>query len=217
MISVLVAHDQSLHRYALRMVLDAEPGVTVVGEASGGAQAVRLSGTVRPDVVLVAGQLLGPDGIDALRHGSSAPRVLVMSPAGSERSEYALLRAGADGFLLEDASPEELVTALHVVAAGDAVTTPRLTRALIDTVRQLRAAPVVAEPPVGLDAFTRRERDVLVALASGWSNAEIAGRLSIAPTTVKSHVSNILAKIGARARVQAVSFAYESGLIRPAA
>ncbi|MFD5762350.1 LuxR C-terminal-related transcriptional regulator, partial [Streptomyces sp. NPDC127044] len=126
------------------------------------------------------------------------------------------LRAGAGGFLPQDATPDELTAAVRIVAAGDAVTTPGVTRALIDAVRQERPARTT-ERETGLDMLTERERDVLTAVASGWSNAEIATRLSIAPTTVKSHVSHILAKIGARARVQAVAFAYESGLVRPAA
>lgn len=134
-----------------------------------------------------------------------------------EGHAYAALRAGAGGFLLTDAAPDELIAAIRVVAAGDAVITPALTRALIDTVRDEQAASLPLRREVGLDTLTERERDVLAAVAAGWSNTEIAVRLSIAPTTVKSHVSHILAKIGARARVQAVAFAYESGLIQPAA
>ncbi|MFD9003298.1 LuxR C-terminal-related transcriptional regulator [Streptomyces sp. NPDC059582] len=243
MVSVLVVNDQSLQRLALRMLLSAEPDLTVVGEVAGGGEAVRASTLLRPDVVLLDdGHLSGTDTLDTIRRiarpsrlphspavafapapapapakaDSSTPRVLVLTPAGQEAHAYATLRAGADGFLLDDAAPNELTAALRVVAAGDAVITPALTRALIDTVRQERAT----RPPrrdTGLDNLTGRERDVLIAVASGWSNAEIAEWLSIATTTVKTHVSNVLAKIGARARVQAVTFAYESGLIRPAA
>jgi DNA-binding NarL/FixJ family response regulator len=150
---------------------------------------------------------------DATLH---TPRVLILTPAGHEGHAYAALRAGADGFLLEDAAPDELASAVRVVAAGDAVITPDLTRALIDAVRRQHTSHPLPRTS-DLDTRTGRERDVLTAVASGWSNAEIAERLSIAPTTVKTHVSNILGKIGARARVQAVTFAYESGLVQPAA
>lgn len=232
MVSVLVVDDQSLQRHALRMLLTAEPDLTVVGEAASGAEAVRMSTALRPDVVLMDTRLSGTDGIETIRRiawparlprsreragaGALTPRVLVLTPIGHEGYAYAALRAGAGGFLLDDAAPAELTAAVRAVAAGNAVITPGLTRALIDTVRRQRTTrPHVQE--VGLGSFTERERDVLVAVASGWSNAEIAEWLSIAPTTVKSHVSHILAKIGARARVQAVTFAYESGLVRPAA
>ncbi|MFE5814503.1 LuxR C-terminal-related transcriptional regulator [Streptomyces sp. NPDC056479] len=232
MVSVLVVNDQSLQRLALRMLLGAEPDIEIAGEATSGAEAVRMSAALRPDVVLLTGRLSGADGIDTVRRVAgrerpprslepagtdrSIPRVLVLIPAGHEEYAYAALRAGADGFLLEDAAPDELASTVRVVAAGDAVVTPALTRALIDAVREQRAARTRPYSS-GLDTLTGRERDVLVAVASGWSNAEIAERLSIAPTTVKTHVSNILTKIGARARVQAVTFAYETGLVRPAA
>ncbi|MFF7983671.1 response regulator [Streptomyces sp. NPDC007901] len=232
MVSVLVVNDQSLQRLALRMLLTAEPGLTVVGEAADGDEAIRASAALRPDVVLMDSHLSRADGIDTIRRlarpdrrtrtpgfaGEEAvtSRVLVLTAADQEADAWAALRAGAGGFLLDDADPAELTAAIRVVAAGDAVITPGLTRALIDAVRlqhTVRPLPRTS----GLGALTQRERDVLVAVASGWSNAEIAQWLSIAPTTVKTHVSNVLAKIGARARVQAVTFAYESGLIRPAA
>lgn len=231
MVSVLVVTDQSLQRLALRTLLAAEPGLSVAGEAAGGAEAVRLSAALRPDVVLVDSPLSRADGIETVRRiaqpprlprplepaeaGAHAPRVLVLTPAGHEEYARAALRAGADGFLLDVADPAELTAAVRVVAAGDAVITPGLTRALIDTVRHQRTHP--PHRASTLDTLTARERDILVAVASGWSNAEIAQWLSIAPTTVKTHVSHVLAKIGARARVQAVAFAYESGLLRPAA
>ncbi|MER6353610.1 response regulator transcription factor [Streptomyces sp. NPDC001634] len=232
MVSVLVVNDQSLQRLALRMLLAAEPGLSVVGEAASGAEAVHMSASLRPDLVLVDSRLSLADGIETVRRiarpsrlprplepaeaGVHTPRVLVLTPAGHEGYAYAALRAGAGGFLFEDAAPGELTAAIRVVAAGDAVITPGLTRALIDAVRQEHAARPLHRTS-GLGTLTRRERDVLIAVASGWSNAEIAEWLSIAPTTVKSHVSKVLGKIGARARVQAVAFAYESGLIRPAA
>ncbi|MEU6555504.1 response regulator transcription factor [Streptomyces sp. NPDC046915] len=232
MVSVLVVNGQSLQRLALRTLLTSEPGLTVVGEAAGGEDAVRASTVLRPDIVLMDSHLSGTGSIDTIRRiarpprrpgfpGSAdgegyAPRVLVLTAAGQEGYASAAVRAGARGFLLDDASPEELTAAVRVVAAGDAVVTPGLTRALIDAVRQPRTTRPLPRAS-GLDALTGRERDVLIAVASGWSNAEIAASLSIAPTTVKSHVSNVLAKIGARARVQAVAFAYETGLVRPAA
>ncbi|MFE0255003.1 LuxR C-terminal-related transcriptional regulator [Streptomyces sp. NPDC059010] len=232
MVSVLVVNDQSLQRLALRMLLAAEPDLDCVGEAVDGEAAVRAVGELRPDVVLMDAHLSRPDSIGTIRRlarparvadapraapvPARPPRVLVLTPAGQEGYAYAALRAGARGFLLNDAAPEELTAAVRVVAAGEAVITPALTRALIDAVRLQRTSRPL-RPAAGLDVLTGRERDVLVAVASGWSNAEIAERLSIAPTTVKTHVSNLLTKIGARARVQAVTFAYESGLVRPAA
>jgi DNA-binding NarL/FixJ family response regulator len=232
MTSVLIVHSQSLHRLGLRMLLAAEPDLTVVGEATSGAEAVRMSAALGPDVVVMGNHAADPNGVEAIRRitrpltplpapepvraGGHPPRVLVLTPSSHEGYAYAALRAGAGGFLPQDATPDELTAAVRIVAAGDAVTTPSVTRALIDAVRQERPARTT-ERETGLDMLTERERDVLTAVASGWSNAEIATRLSIAPTTVKSHVSHILAKIGARARVQAVAFAYESGLVRPAA
>lgn len=232
MTSVLVVHSQSLHRLGLHMLLAAEPDLTVVGEATSGAEAVRMSVALGPDVVVMGHHAADPNGVEAIRRitrpltpfpapepvraGGRPPRVLVLTPSSHEGYAYAALRAGAGGFLPQDATPDELTAAVRIVAAGDAVTTPSVTRALIDAVRQERPART-AEQETGLDMLTERERDVLTAVASGWSNAEIAARLSIAPTTVKSHVSHILAKIGARARVQAVTFAYETGLVRPAA
>ncbi|SEE47776.1 response regulator transcription factor [Streptomyces sp. Ag109_O5-10] len=234
-VSVLVVNDQSLQRLALRMLLAAEPGLTVVGEAADGDEAIRASAALRPDVVLMDSQ--ASDAIDTIRRiahpaartrtpsagftgeaaaGSRVPRILMLTAAEQEADARAALRAGAGGFLLNDADPAELTAAVRVVAAGDAVITPGLTRALIDAVRQQHTVRPLPRTS-GLGALTGRERDVLIAVASGWTNAEIAQWLSIAPTTVKTHVSNVLAKIGARARVQAVTFAYESGLIRPAA
>ncbi|MGW2912759.1 LuxR C-terminal-related transcriptional regulator [Streptomyces asoensis] len=238
MASVLIVNDQSLQRVGLRMLLAAEPDLTVVGDTASGSEAVALSAALRPDVVLLGGVGPGTDDLGTIRRiahpaapahparpapvsgsvgpAGRPPRILVLASTGHEGHAYAALRAGAGGFLLQDATPRELTAAVRVVAAGDAVITPGLTRALIETVRHERPRRPGGRAPARA-AFTERERDVLVAVASGWSNAEIATRLSIAPTTVKSHVSHILAKIGARARVQAVAFAYEYGLVRPAA
>ncbi|MGW0332794.1 LuxR C-terminal-related transcriptional regulator [Streptomyces sp. NPDC003011] len=228
--AVLIVHDQALQRLGLRMLLAAQPDLEVVGETAGGAEAIRLSARLRPDVVLLDSATAGPDAIETLRRlarpdtlpqplvsappGEHRPRVLVLSPAGHDEYTCAALRAGAGGLLLKDATPDELTAAIRTVAAGDAVVSPGLTRALIDAVRRERPLGTAA-PEDRLAALTGRERDVLTAVASGASNAEIAGLLRIAPTTVKSHVSSIFTKIGARARVQAVVFAYESGLVRP--
>ncbi|MFI0508917.1 LuxR C-terminal-related transcriptional regulator [Streptomyces sp. WSLK1-5] len=218
MTSVLIATGQSLQRVGLRMLLESQPDLTVVGEAAHGPEAVRLSALLRPDVVLLDGRGTGPDTVETVRRlthtpDGPAPHVLLLT-GGDDAHPYGALRAGAAGHLPEDATADELVAAVRVVAAGDVVVSPGLARALIDAVRSRRA--LESSTPGGrLDTLTERERDVLTAVASGDSNAEIADRLSIAPTTVKSHVSNILTKIGARGRVQAVVFAYESGLVRP--
>jgi DNA-binding NarL/FixJ family response regulator len=218
MTSVLIATGQSLQRVGLRMLLDSQSDLTVAGEAAHGPEAVRLSALLRPDVVLLDGRSIGTDAVETVRRlahapDGHAPHVLLLT-SGDDAYPYGALRAGAAGHLPEAATADELVAAVRVVAAGDVVVSPGLTRALIEAVRSRRA---VEDPAPGnrLGSLTERERDVLTAVASGDSNAEIADRLSIAPTTVKSHVSNILTKIGARGRVQAVVFAYESGLVRP--
>jgi DNA-binding NarL/FixJ family response regulator len=218
MTSVLIATGQSLQRVGLRMLLESQPDLSVVGEAAHGPQAVRLSALLRPDVVLLEGRATDTDTVETVRRiahapDGHAPHVLLLTTTDGTYP-YGALRAGAAGHLPEDATADELVAAVRVVAAGDVVVSPGLTRALIDAVRDQRAIGSNA-PGNRLGTLTGRERDVLTAVASGDSNAEIADRLSIAPTTVKSHVSNILTKIGARGRVQAVVFAYESGLVRP--
>ncbi|MEU9328899.1 response regulator transcription factor [Streptomyces canus] len=218
MTSVLIATGQSLQRVGLRMLLEAQPDLSVVGEAARGSEAVRLSALLRPDVVLLEGRATDTDTAETVRRiahapDGHAPHVLLLTTT-DDTYPYGALRAGAAGHLPEDATADELVAAVRVVAAGDVVVSPGLTRALIDAVRDQRAVESTA-PGNRLGTLTGRERDVLTAVASGDSNAEIADRLSIAPTTVKSHVSNILTKIGARGRVQAVVFAYESGLVRP--
>ncbi|MFI6436433.1 LuxR C-terminal-related transcriptional regulator [Streptomyces sp. NPDC050759] len=218
MTSVLIATGQSLQRVGLRMLLESQPDLNVVGEAAHGPEAVRLSALLRPDVVLLEGRATDTDTVETVRRithapDGHAPHVLLLTTT-DDSYPYGALRAGAAGHLPEDATADELVAAVRVVAAGDVVVSPGLTRALIDAVRDQRAVGGNA-PGNRLGTLTGRERDVLTAVASGDSNAEIADRLSIAPTTVKSHVSNILTKIGARGRVQAVVFAYESGLVRP--
>lgn len=230
MTTVLIVNDQTLQRLGLRLYLEAQPDFTIVGEAADCAQAVRAATALRPDVVLMDMGRPDEEHLQAIRlitrpdHGSGSlqadgfaglpVRVLVLTPFDADDSACAALRAGADGLLLKDALPDQLTVALRILTLGGAVLSPRLTHALVDTVRE--------EPPADLPArrsrvspLTERECEVLSALASGWSNSEIAERLSIAPTTVKTHISNILAKIDVRTRVQAVVFAYNTGLVRP--
>ncbi|WOX17007.1 response regulator transcription factor [Streptomyces sp. N50] len=230
MTTVLIVNDQALQRLGLRMFLEAQSDLTIAGEATAYAEAVRLADTLRPDVVLMdmgrpdekhiqaIHRITRPDedsmAPDADGSGSLHPRVLILSPFDADESACAALRAGADGVLLKDALPHELTAALHVIALGGAVLSPHLTRALVEAVREQSRADLT-ERRHRLSHLSERECEVLAALASGWSSREIAERLSIAPTTVKSHISSILTKIGARARVQAVVFAYETGLVRP--
>lgn len=230
MTTVLIVNDQALQRLGLRMFLEAQPDLTIVGEATAYAQAVRLADTLRPDVVLMdmgrpdeqhiqaIHRITRPDEDSMAPHadgtGRLPPRVLILSPFDADESACSALRAGADGVLLKDALPHELTAALHVIALGGAVLSPHLTRALVDAVRE-QSRVDLTERRHRLSHLSERECEVLAALASGWSSREIAERLSIAPTTVKSHISSILTKIGARARVQAVVFAYETGLVRP--
>lgn len=221
MITVLIADPHALHRLSLRTLLTPSPGLAVVGEADSGAEAARLHDVLRPQVVLLGSGLPAADVTATVRRlrltrvvDSGPPRVLVLSSAHREEHAYDVLRAGADGYLPATATPDEVLSALLTVAGGDAVVAPGLARALIHAVRH-GPRPESLEPKGRLEDLTERERDVLAAVASGRSNSEIAAQLCIAPTTVKSHVSSILTKIGARTRVQAVIFAYESGLVRP--
>ncbi|MFE4818121.1 response regulator [Streptomyces sp. NPDC056704] len=198
------------------MLLEQHSDLTVVGEATHGAEAVRSTAELRPDVVLMDVRMPGMDGIEATRRiVESGGRSRVLTTFDLDEYAYAALRAGASGFLLKDALPDELVAGIRAVAAGDAVIAPGLTRKLIDAYTERRPGHTV-EQERRLDALTDREREVLTAIASGWSNAEIADRLSLAESTVKSHVSRVLAKIGVRDPVQAVIFAYDVGLVRPA-
>ena len=221
MITVLIVDDQPLQRYGLRMLLDAAPETEVVGEAANGSEAVRAAAELRPDVVLMDIRMPGMDGIEATRRIVAAggrSRILVMTTFDLDEYAYAALRAGASGFLLKDAHPEELLAGIRAVAGGDAVIAPTLTRRLLDTyAQQLPAGPPAA--PGGGDprwlALTDREREILVAIGQGWTNGEIAERLVLSESTVKTHVGRVLAKLGARDRIQAVILAYDLGLTRP--
>ncbi|MET8788377.1 MULTISPECIES: response regulator transcription factor [unclassified Streptomyces] len=217
MTTVLVVDDQPLQRYGFRMLLDSLPETEVVGEAAHGAEAVRKAAELRPDVVLMDVRMPGMDGIEATRRITAAgdrSRVLVLTTFDLDEYVHAALRAGASGFLLKDARPEELLAGIRAVAVGDAVIAPALTRRLLDEFAQLvpRADGRGSDPKLSL--LTDREHEILVAIGRGWSNTEIAAHFVLSKSTVKTHVSRVLAKIGARDRVQAVIFAYDHGLAR---
>jgi DNA-binding NarL/FixJ family response regulator len=208
-IRVLIADDQPLMRAGFRAVLEAS-GFEVVAEAADGEEAIRAAGRHKPDVVLMDVRMPGTDGIEATRR-LPRDRVLVLTTFGLDEYIVEALRAGASGFLTKDAPTHELVAAVRAVAAGDAVLSPAVTRRLLD--RVARRLPSAAGSPHGAEALTEREREVLRLLASGLSNAEIAAALVVAEPTVKTHVSNLLGKLGLRDRVQAVIYAYENGLV----
>jgi DNA-binding NarL/FixJ family response regulator len=214
-IRVVVADDQALMRGGFRMILDAADDIEVVAEAIDGADAVRAFERERPDVVVMDVRMPTMDGIEATRRitgRDGAAKVLILTTFDLDEYVYEALRAGASGFLLKDRPPEELVAAVRTVAAGDALLSPSVTRRLI---AEFAARPEPVPAPLGLDELTDREREVLLLLAQGSSNAEIAARLFVAETTVKTHVAHILRKLGIRDRAQAVVLAYESGLVRP--
>jgi DNA-binding NarL/FixJ family response regulator len=216
MTRVLLADDQAMVRAGFRMILRAEPGIDVVGEAEDGREAVRLAAELEPDVVLMDIRMPGMDGLEAtaaITASQPAPRVLVLTTFDLDEYVYGALRAGASAFLLKDASEERLITAIRVVADGGSLFAPSVTRRLIEEFAR-RAVP---SPPPELDELTGREREVLGLVARGRSNAEIAGELVVSEHTVKTHVASVLLKLGLRNRVQAVVLAYESGLVRPGA
>ncbi|GGN90603.1 DNA-binding response regulator [Actinoplanes lobatus] len=217
MITVLIADDQPLQRLGFRMLLDSTAETEVLGEAGNGADAVRQAEQLRPDVVLMDIRMPGMDGIEATRRITAAgdrTRVLILTTFGLDEYVYAGLRAGASGFLLKDTRPEELIAGIRAVATGDAVVAPSLTRRLMDAYTEKRSP--VAQPAADprLAGLSEREHEVLVAVGQGWTNTEIAEHFTLTESTVKKHVGRVLAKIGARDRVQAVIIAYESGLVR---
>ena len=214
-IRVLVADDQALMRGGFRMILDAEDDIEVVGEAIDGEDAIRWFATTRPDVVVMDVRMPTMDGIEATRRltaGDPPARILILTTFDLDEYVCQALRAGASGFLLKDRPPQELVAAVRVVAAGDALLAPSVTRRLVE---EFARRPDPPPPPAALDELTDREREVLVCMARGLSNQEIARELFVAETTVKTHVGRILTKLGLRDRVQAVVLAYETGMIRP--
>ncbi len=221
-IRVLLVDDQALLRKGFRMILEEEADIDVVAEAADGQDALSSCLTHRPDVVLMDVRMPGMDGIEATARivaGAGDSRVLILTTFDLDEYAFAGLRAGASGFLLKDVPPAELVSAIRTVALGDAVVSPRVTRRLLDAfAHQLPAGEASAGPDgtdAGLDQLTDREREVLVTVAEGLSNAEIAERLYVSEATVKSHVGRILAKLQLRDRVQAAVYAYQVGLVRP--
>jgi DNA-binding NarL/FixJ family response regulator len=221
-ICVLLADDQPLLRRGFRMILEAEGDLIVAAEAADGEQAVDLARRHAPDVVLMDIRMPGLDGIEATRRITAADahvRVLVLTTFDLDEYAFGALRAGASGFLLKDVRPAELVAAIRTVAAGDAVISPRVTRRLLEEYTRVLplSASQMQERYPQLSALTEREREVLIAVARGLSNAEIAASLFVSEATVKSHVGRILAKLGLRDRVQVVVLAYEAGLIQPGA
>ncbi|MET9565184.1 response regulator transcription factor [Streptomyces tauricus] len=217
MTTVLIVDDQALQRMGFNMLLEAQPDMAVVGEAANGGEAVRMAADLRPDVVLMDVRMPGMDGIEATRRiveSGDRSRILVLTTFDLDEYAYDALRAGASGFLLKDAQPGELVAGVRAVAAGDAVISPSLTRKLLDAFSDRLPGHSPGQRR-RLEDLTPREREVLTAIASGWTNLEIAERLHLAESTVKSHIGRILTKIGARDRVQAVIFAYDTGLVRP--
>ena len=214
MIKLLIADDQAMIREGFGALLGAQPDIVVVGDAADGAAAVAQARDLTPDVVLMDIRMPVMDGLEATRRLAGGPKVLILTTFDLDDYVYEALRAGASGFLLKDAPTREVVDAVRAVAAGDAVLAPAVTRQLLDQVgRRLPAA--VSRTPEGLADLTDREQEVLRMLAVGMSNAEIAGALVVSEPTVKTHVSNLLGKLGLRDRVQAVIYAYESGLITP--
>jgi DNA-binding NarL/FixJ family response regulator len=217
MIGVLLADDQELVRSGFRLILDLAEGIEVVGEAADGHEAVQLAKELQPDVVLMDVRMPELDGIEAtrrLRQAGVGSRVLVLTTFDLDEYVYAAVRAGASGFLLKDAPREQLVTAVRTVARGEALLAPAITRRLIERFVN-RPAPTQTAP--ALAELSQRESEVLRLLARGLSNAEIAEELILGEATVKTHVARILRKLDLRDRVQAVVFAYESGLVEPGA
>jgi DNA-binding NarL/FixJ family response regulator len=214
-IRVLIADDQSLVRAGFRLVLENYDDLEVIGEASNGHEAIHSSGRLHPDVVLMDIRMPELDGIAATREITrrAQARVLVLTTYDLDEYVYDALQAGASGFLLKDTPPEQLASGIRAVAAGEALLAPTVTRRLIEEFARVRPAPQAR--PAALDELTPREFDVLRHLARGLSNAEIAERLYLSDTTVKTHVAHLLGKLGLRDRVQAVVLAYETGLVTP--
>jgi DNA-binding NarL/FixJ family response regulator len=220
-ISILLADDQPMLRLGFRLVLDAQDDMHVVGEAGDGAAALRLVQAKHPDVVLMDVRMPGMDGIEATQRivsSANATRVLILTTFDLDEYAYAGLRAGASGFLLKDVPPNDLLSAIRAIASGDAVVAPPVTRRLLDAflphLPVPDSGPGTTMPPE-VSELTSREREILIEVAAGLSNAEIADRLVLAEATVKTHVGRMLSKLRLRDRVQAVVYAYEHGLVRP--
>jgi DNA-binding NarL/FixJ family response regulator len=218
-VRIMIADDQALVRAGFKMILDAEDDIEVVGEAHDGLQAVDMARRLKPDVVLMDIRMPELDGIEATRRvtraeGDEQPvRVIMLTTFDLNEYVYEALRAGASGFLLKDVPPEQLAAGIRVVAGGEALLAPSITRRLIEEFAEV--APAIPEAPAGLDELTARELEVFKLVARGLSNAEIAAELIVSETTVKTHVARMLMKLGLRDRVQAVVLAYESGVAIP--
>jgi DNA-binding NarL/FixJ family response regulator len=217
---LLLADDQELMRMGFRMVIDTQQDLTIVGEASNGVEAVEATRTLDPDVVLMDVRMPEMDGVQATRliaKSDSNARIIILTTFDLDEYVYAALRAGASGFLLKDAPPDQLLLAIRAVASGDAVVAPSVTRRLLENYAHRLPAADLSERDEDerLELLTSREREVLLQVARSLSNAEIAQRLVLSEATVKSHVGRILSKLGLRDRVQIVVFAYETGLITP--
>ena len=217
-LKVVVADDQALVRVGFRGIIDATPGFTVVGEAANGQEAIAVARRARPDVILMDVRMPLMDGIEATRQITAAPetchvRTLILTTFDLDDYVFAALRAGASGFLLKDTLPADLLSAIRVVAAGDALLAPSVTRRLIGEFARLPATPAEPSGANALAGLTEREVEVLTLVARGMSNAEIADHLTISPATAKTHVGHLLAKLNARDRVQLVILGYQNGLV----
>jgi DNA-binding NarL/FixJ family response regulator len=224
-IRVLIVDDQALVRAGFRMILESEEDIEIVGEAGDGLEALEAVQELRPDVVLMDIRMPNLDGLEATRRildedadgGGDGPRVLMLTTFDLDEYVYEALRAGASGFMLKDTPPEQLVAAIHVIASGDALLSPTITKRVIEEFISRPPSTISPERPPKLNELTARELEVLGFMARGLSNAEIARDLFVSETTVKTHVARILMKLDLRDRVQAVVFAYESGLVQPGA
>lgn len=219
-VRVLIVDDQPLLRTGFRMILSSDPRISVVGDASDGHTAIAATARLAPDVILMDVRMPGLDGVEATRRilaGGGTTRILILTTFDLDEYAFTALAAGASGFLLKDVPPSELIAAIHAIATGDAVVSPRITRQLLDRyATQLPApAPRSSEATTVMDRLTQREREVLTAIATGLSNAEIADLLVLSEATVKTHVTRILTKLELRDRVQVVVYAYSHGLVQP--
>ncbi|WP_338759093.1 response regulator transcription factor [Nocardia vulneris] len=215
-IRVLIADDEALIRAGFRVLVESAPDLSVLGEAGNGGEAVRLARQLQPDVVLMDIRMPIMDGLEAMRHlaaDADGPRVLIVTTFDQDEHVFQALRSGASGFLLKDSPPEQLLHAIRVVAAGDALLTPSITRRMISAFARRPAAPPAL--PDGPAALTGREREVLEHVAAGRSNAEIAATLHLSVATVKTHVGRLLTKLSVRDRAQLVVLAYETGIVIP--